>query len=268
MINEISFPGLGLHLSISRVAFQIGDFSIYWYGLLIALGLGLALLYGLRESKRVGLSQDHFLNMVLWAVPVSIICARLYYVAFQWDFYRDDLLSIFSIRNGGIAIYGAIIGAFLTTFLYCRRNKLSLGLVLDILSVGLLIGQTIGRWGNFCNGEAFGITTSLPWGMTIQQDGREIAYLAHPTFLYESLWNGIGILLLLYYKRKTMVQGELFCGYMVWYGLGRLWIEGLRTDSLYFGPFRISQLLALITLSIGLILIFYHRQKSRKITSA
>lgn len=261
MINQITFPGLGLDFKVNRVAFQLFGISVYWYGLLIAVGLGLAIWYGLRESKRSGLSQDDLLNMILIAVPCAIICARLYYVIFSWDMYKDDLLSVFDIRSGGLAIYGGIIGAFLVIFFYCRKKKLSLGMVLDILAVGLLIGQAIGRWGNFVNGEAFGAKTALPWAMTIYQDGKLIAQSVHPTFFYESLWNGIGILVLLGYKRIRTFDGEVFCGYMVWYGLGRMWIEGLRADSLYIGGLRVSQLLAVLTLIAGASVIIWRRVK-------
>lgn len=263
MVNRISFPGLKLDFMVDRVAFDIFGFDVYWYGLIIATGLILAILYGIRESKKVGLNQDDLLNMILFAIPASIVCARLYYVIFSWDMYKDDILSVFNIRNGGIAIYGGVIGACLTVFLYCRKKSLSMGMVLDILAIGLLIGQCIGRWGNFVNGEAFGGETKLPWAMTIKNKGTVIADGVHPTFFYESLWNGIGIALLLGYKKLCKFKGELFCGYMAWYGLGRFWIEGLRADSLYIGDIRVSQLLALITIIAGLSIIIIGRKRNK-----
>lgn len=259
MINQITFSGLGLDFEVSRVAFRIFGVSVYWYGLIIAAGLCLAILYGFYESKRVGLSQDDLLNMILLAVPAAIVGARLYYVAFSWDMYRDDWLSILDIRSGGLAIYGGVIGACLTILIYCKKKKLSVGMVLDVLAIGLLIGQSIGRWGNFFNGEAYGAATSLPWAMTIHQDGKLLAENVHPTYLYESLWNAVGILVLWEYRKIRSYPGETFCGYLVWYGLGRAWIEGLRADSLYIGALRVSQLLAILTVIAGLAVIIIHR---------
>ncbi len=261
MINVISFPGLNLEFTINRVAFSIGNFSIYWYGIIIAVGLALALLYGIRECKKVGLSLDDFYNMVLICIPSAIICARIYYVIFSFDMYKDDLLSVFDIRNGGIAIYGGIIGTFLAIFIYCRIKHIKLGIPLDMLAVGLLIGQAIGRWGNFVNAEAYGAATTLPWAMTIKSGYHLVAESVHPTFLYESLWNAAGIIVLLLFKKYKKFDGEVFSLYMVWYGLGRMLIEGLRADSLYIGSIRVSQLLSLIILATGLILIIINRLK-------
>ncbi len=263
MINQISFPNLNLNFTVNRVAFEIFGFSVYWYGILICLGLILAICYGLKESKKTGLSQDDLTNMLLLSVPIAIICARLYYVIFSWDSYKNDLGSVFDIRNGGLAIYGGIIGACLVIFFYCKKKKLSIGMALDLLSIGLLIGQSIGRWGNFVNGEAFGGPTSLPWAMTIINQGEVIADSVHPTFLYESLWNIIGIGILLIYKKKTVFNGELFSAYMVWYGLGRSLIEGLRADSLYIGIFRVSQILAVLTMLVGVIIIILGRRHQK-----
>lgn len=261
MINNISFPNLGLEFKINRAAFTIGSFSVYWYGILIALGLFLAIWYGYAECRRTGFNSDHMINMLLIALPLAIVCARAYYVIFNFDLYRDDLLSILDIRSGGIAIYGAVIGAFLSVYFYCRKNKLCLGTVLDLLAVGLLIGQAIGRWGNFVNGEAFGGYTTLPWAMTIENNGRLVAESVHPTFLYESLWNSIGVFLLLLLKKRKRFEGELFSSYMIWYGLGRFMIEGLRADSLYIGPLRISQLVSLCILIAGIIIIIKNYRK-------
>ena len=261
MINNISFPNLGLEFKINRAAFTIGSFSVYWYGILIALGLFLAIWYGYAECRRTGFNSDHMINMLLIALPLAIVCARAYYVIFNFDLYRDDLLSILDIRSGGIAIYGAVIGAFLSVYFYCRKNKLCLGTVLDLLAVGLLIGQAIGRWGNFVNGEAYGGYTTLPWAMTIENNGRLVAESVHPTFLYESLWNSIGVFLLLLLKKRKRFEGELFSSYMIWYGLGRFMIEGLRADSLYIGPLRISQLVSLCILIAGIIIIIKNYRK-------
>ena len=264
MINHISFPNLGMEFSINRVAFSVFGIEVYWYGIIIAGGLILALIYAAHESRTVGLNQDHLLNMFLIAVPIAIVCARLYYVIFSWDDFKDDLLHIFDIRGGGIAIYGAVIGAALVVLLYCRWKKVKVGVVLDIMAVGFLIGQAIGRWGNFVNGEAFGTVTALPWAMTIQRGSVEVAHFVHPTYLYESLWNAVGVGALLLYKRFRKFDGEIFLGYIVWYGLGRSWIEGLRTDSLFWGPVRVSQILAILCVAGGIAAILIGRIRSKR----
>lgn len=263
MINIISFPKLGLSFTVNRAAFSIGNFSIYWYGLLIAAGLIIAVLYGIRESERTGLSGDDLFNMLIIALPAAIICARIYYVIFSFDMYKNDFLSIFDIRSGGLAVYGGIIGAAAVILIYCRKKKLNPWIVFDILAVGLLIGQAVGRWGNFVNGEAFGTSTSLPWAMSIKENGKTVADMVHPTFLYESLWNLLGIAVLLVYKKHKKFTGELFCGYMVWYGLGRTMIEGLRADSLYINSIRVSQMLSLFIMLCGITLIIYNRKKNK-----
>lgn len=261
MNNVISFPRLGLTFSLNRAAVSIGGFSVYFYGIIITLGIFAAVLYGLHELKKTDITSDDFLNMLIIAIPVSIICARAYYVIFSFDMYKDNLIEVFDIRGGGLAIYGGIIGAAMTVAVYCSAKKLPVGQVLDLLAVGLLIGQAVGRWGNFVNGEAFGTATSLPWAMTVKTDGRLIADCVHPTFLYESLWNFIGIWVILLYKKLRKADGELFCAYLVWYGCGRAMIEGLRTDSLYIGSLRVSQMLAIITALEGILLITYLRRK-------
>lgn len=261
MLNVISFPGLGLEFQVSRSLFSVFGMPIYTYGLIIGLGLCLGFLYALSEVKKCGISQDDFYNMFLIGVPASIICARIYYVIFNWDYYRNNLFDVLNIRGGGIAIYGGVIGAAAAVLIYCKLKKINIGKVLDILAVGLLIGQSIGRWGNFVNGEAFGSTCDLPWAMTIEQDGKIVANMVHPTFLYESLLNAAGVLLLCLYKKKKLFDGEVFCGYMVWYGLVRMFVEGLRADSLYFGPIRVSQALSVVLLVTGLILIAKNRKK-------
>ncbi|MBE7023391.1 MAG: prolipoprotein diacylglyceryl transferase [Ruminococcaceae bacterium] len=264
MINHISFPNLGWEFEINRIAFSVFGMPVYLYGVIIALGLLLAFLYGVYEAKRVGLSQDDLLNMLLIGIPAAIVCARAYYVAFEWDSYKNNLAEIFNIRGGGIAIYGAVIGVAVSVFFYCRAKKLNMGKVLDLLAVGLLIGQSIGRWGNFVNGEAFGVSCNLPWAMTIVNEGRTVAEMAHPTFFYESLWNGLGLVVLLLFRKHKAFEGEVFCGYMIWYGIGRMFIEGLRTDSLYIGIFRVSQLLSGVLVVVGIILIVINRKNLKK----
>lgn len=262
MLNVISFPGLGLEFEVRRSLFSVFGMPIYTYGLIIGLGLVLGFLYALKEVKKCGISQDDFYNMFLIGVPASIICARLYYVIFNWEYYQSNLIEVFNIRGGGIAIYGGVIGAAAAVLIYCRVKKIKIGKVLDILAVGLLIGQAIGRWGNFVNGEAFGAECSLPWAMTVEQEGKIVANMVHPTFLYESLANAAGVLFLCLYKKKKVFDGEIFCGYMVWYGVSRMFIEGLRADSLYLGPIRISQALSVVLVLLGLILIAKNRKKT------
>ena len=266
MTNQILFDKLGISVTVNRAAFSLFGIPIYWYGILIVSGIVIGVLYGLHECKKTGIRQDDLLNLLLLSVPVGIVCARAYYVIFSWDSFRNDLPSILNIRSGGLAIYGGIIGVCVVILVYCRRKKISVGKVLDILAVGLLIGQAIGRWGNFVNGEAFGGPTTLPWAMTVIQDGVRIANGVHPTFLYESLWNlaGIGVLLL-YKKYFRKFYGELFCTYLIWYGLGRAWIEGLRADSLYIGAFRVSQILAVVCVLAGVCILIVGRKKAKTV---
>ena len=260
MINHISFPYLGLEFTVNRQLFSLFGISVYTYGVIIGIGLILGFLYASREVKKSSISQDDFLNMFLIAVPSAIICARIYYVIFSWDFYKDNLIDIFNIRGGGIAIYGAVIGAFAAVLIYCKKKKLSIGSAFDILAVAFLIGQAVGRWGNFVNGEAFGSSSDLPWAMTIKQSGKTIANLVHPTFLYESIFNALGVVALCLYKRKKSFEGEVFCAYMVWYGLTRMVVEGFRADSLYLGPVRVSQMLSVVLVVAGLVIIIKNRK--------
>ena len=194
------------------------------------------------RTKEFGITSDNLMDCLIICVPLGIICARIYYVVFEWSYYAEHPGEIIAIWKGGIAIYGGIIGTLIGLFVYSRVKKLSFASLCDLAAFGLLIGQCIGRWGNFVNGEAHGGPTSLPWGMTI--DGGS---MVHPTFFYESLWNLIGFILLHFYSKKRKFKGEMALLYVAWYGAGRAWIEGLRTDSLYIGPVRVSQLLAAIS---------------------
>ena len=244
----ISFPGLGLEVNPDRVL-QIGSFSIHYYGLIIAIGLALAVVYGLRRRKTFGLTEDDILDGALLIVPFAIICARLYYCAFSWDSFKDDPISILYIWNGGLAIYGGVIGAAIGILVYCNVKKLSIGATLDLVALGFLIGQAIGRWGNFMNREAFGAPVSENYFLAMGLFNRylgEYQYF-HPTFLYESLWNVMGFIALHFLSKKRQYDGQIALGYVAWYGLGRAIVEGLRTDSLWWGPFRVSQLLAAVS---------------------
>lgn len=244
--SVISFPSLGIELNPSR-ALTLGPVTINWYGLIIACGLLLAVLYACRRSKQFGLKSDDLIDGVLFIVPFAIICARLYYCIFQWDSYKKNPIEILYIWNGGLAIYGGVIGAAIGIFALAKVKKIKVGAVLDITSLGFLIGQSIGRWGNFFNREAFGVETDafLRMGLTNAYTGKVTYY--HPTFLYESVWNAIGFVLIHHLSKKRKYDGQVALMYLAWYGLGRTFIEGLRTDSLYLGSLRVSQILAAIT---------------------
>ena len=244
--TAISFPFLGLEMNPGRVL-EIGPLTIHYYGIAIALGLLLAVLYGMKYSRRAGLTGDDILDGVLWITPLAIVCARIYYCAFSWDQYRDNPLSVLYIWNGGIAIYGAVIGAVIGVVIFCKIKKCSLPALLDLVLTGFLIGQAVGRWGNFFNREAFGAATDSFFRMGLFNSVTQSWEYYHPTFLYESLWNTAGFLLLHFLYPKRKYNGQIALGYAAWYGLGRSWIEGLRVDSLYWGTFRISQVLAAVT---------------------
>lgn len=246
LASPITFPGLGIEVNPSPVAFTVFGKEIYWYGILIALGFVLAVLYACRCAPQFGLVEDNILDMLIAAVPLAIIGARLYYCIFYWELYADNPVSVLYIWEGGLAIYGGVIGAVLGVFLYCRIKKTPMAPLLDVGGMGLLIGQMIGRWGNFLNREAHGGETDCLLRMGLTDSAGNTAYY-HPTFLYESVWNLVGFLILHFFvKKRRRYDGELFTLYVGWYGLGRVWIEGLRTDSLYlFGTgIRVSQLVA------------------------
>lgn len=261
MEHAISFPALGLDFQINRVAANIFGKDIYWYGIIICIGFVLAALYVNARVKEFGATSDNLMDCLIICVPVGIICARIYYVIFEWDYYSQHLNEIIAIWNGGIAIYGAVIGVVVALYIYSRVKKLPFASLCDLAAFGLLIGQCIGRWGNFINGEAHGGPTDLPWGMSI--DG---AAAVHPTFLYESIWNLVGFIALHFYSKKRKFPGEMALLYVAWYGLGRAWIEGLRTDSLYIGTLRVSQVLAAVSciVAVALLIRKYNRLKVAK----
>ena len=259
-MGTISFPNLGIEINPSPVAFSVFGKDIYWYGIIIAAGFVLAVAYALARVKTFGLVEDNILDMLFAAVPAAIICARLYYCIFYWELYADHPISVLYIWEGGLAIYGGIIGAVLAVIVFCKVKKLPLGPILDIGGLGLLIGQLVGRWGNFINREAHGGITDSFLKMGIADASGTVTYY-HPTFLYESLWNLIGFVLLHLYSGRRKFDGEVFALYVAWYGLGRAWIEGLRTDSLYlFGTgIRVSQLLAAVSCAAALGFVAYVR---------
>ena len=246
--TNISFPSLGIDIDPVR-EFAVGPLSVHMYGLVIAFGLVLAVVYAMRRSSQFGLTEDHVLDGVLWVTPFAIVCARAYYCAFSWELYADDPISVLYIWQGGIAIYGGVLGAVAGVLVYCRIRKISLGATLDLVLLGFLIGQSIGRWGNFFNREAFGAETESFLRMGLYSPLTGTTTYHHPTFLYESLWNALGFVVLHFLSKKRQYDGQIALGYVVWYGLGRTFIEGLRTDSLYVPGtgIRVSQLLAALS---------------------
>ena len=300
MIKTVSFPGLGLEFTLNRVAFTIPvlDRPVYWYGVIITCGLILAVYLCSRWGKRFGISEDNIIDMMLFAVPAALVAIRVYYVVFNLDMYRqaDGSLNwgrILNYGDGGLAIYGAIISSAIVLLIFCRKKKLSFLAYADLGVHGLFIGQLIGRWGNFMNVEAYGSATALPWRMCgpsiaaemlqngyVDQAGYEAILSGtlgvHPTFFYESAWNFVGLIIVYWIGKKRKFDGQCFLFYFFWYGMGRAWIEGLRTDSLYlfgwelFGvPIRVSQLFALVTGVIaGTVLIWAlwrNRDKKREL---
>ena len=244
--TEISFPGLGIEIDPVR-AFRIGPLNIHMYGLIIACGLIAAVLYACRRSKQFGLKEDDIIDGVLWVTPFAILCARAYYCAFSWDMYRDNPISVLYIWEGGLAIYGGVLGALVGVTVFCLIKKIRIGALLDLVALGFLIGQSAGRWGNFFNREAFGAPTESFFRMGLLNTYTGQVEYYHPTFLYESVWNLCGFVLLHFLSKKRRYDGQIALGYAAWYGLGRAMIEGLRMDSLWWGPFRVSQLLAAVS---------------------
>ena len=255
--TEISFPALDLVMNPGRTI-SIGPLTIHYYGAIIAFGLILGVLYACRRSKEFGLKEDDLIDGVLWVTPFAILCARAYYVIFRWaEEYADNPISALYIWQGGLAIYGGVIGAVIGILVFCKCRKIKPVVVLDVVSLSFLIGQSIGRWGNFFNREAFGAETDVLWKMGLLKNTGEVIYV-HPTFLYESLWNACGLVILHFASKRRKFDGQIALGYMAWYGLGRCMIEGLRSDSLYIGPFRVSQLLAGVSCIVAVSLLVWN----------
>ena len=270
----ISFPGLFGDWSINPdpKLLDIGN-GVYWYGVLISLGVILALLFCAKQAPKYGIKEDTIYEFVIWALPFSLIGARLYYVIFYLNLYLDengalDWGKAIAIWDGGAAIYGGIIAAVIVLVIFAKAKKISIGALMDVGAMGLFIGQAIGRWGNFFNREAFGAETTLPWRMRLWTSATEYIEV-HPTFLYESLWKLLGFLILWRLVSKLRrFDGENACFYFAWYAFGRFWIEGLRTDSLYlfdwtwFGqPIRVSQLLSLVLFIVAVTVLIVMRRK-------
>lgn len=281
MDMQINFPHLGIFLENVGKSFDVFGFEIAYYGITMATGIAVGYLLAAREAKRTGQNPDDYLDLLLYAVITSLIGARIYYVAFSWDSYKNDLLSIFNLRQGGLAIYGAVIAAFLTVYIFCKKKHLSAKKMLDTACIGLVAGQIIGRWGNFFNREAFGdytdglLAMQLPvsavrkgeitekmWAH-LQTIGGVDFIQVHPTFLYEGLWNFGLILFLYWYRDRKKFEGELVLWYLTGYGVGRFWIEALRTDQLLLPGigFPVSQLLGFVLAVVcGAMIVAGHRK--------
>ncbi len=286
MTTSIEFPHLGIYLSSVGKSVNLGGFSIAYYGIVIGCGLLAGLFIALREAKRTGQNQDNYYDIAIYGAVFGILGARIYYVIFSWDMYKDNPISIFNIRQGGLAIYGGVIAAVITVLVYAKIKKLSAPLLMDTACLGLVTGQMIGRWGNFFNREAFGEYTDSFFAMKLPVDAvREsditdlmtkhmitengISYIqVHPTFLYESLWCLMVFVLLLLYRKHKKFDGEVFLMYLCGYGAGRFWIEGLRTDQLLIPEttLPVSRLLAgtLVVVSLGII--FWMKSKKNALT--
>ena len=241
---------------MNPIAFRIFSIEVRWYGILISLGMILGLYIAYKESKRQGYNPDDIVDLALWCIPAALIGARAYYVAFQWEYYKGNILKMINTREGGLAIHGGLIAAVIVGYFFVKKKKIPFWKTADIVAPSIALGQAIGRWGNYMNGEAHGGPTNLPWGIMIE------GIKVHPTFLYESLWAFGIFLFLIYYRKNKRFDGELFILYAVIYSVGRFWIEGLRTDSLMFVGIRVAQLVSLLVVCIGLFL-FYKLRKER-----
>ncbi|NLK44767.1 MAG: prolipoprotein diacylglyceryl transferase [Tissierellia bacterium] len=238
------------------VAFTLFGLEIRWYGILIASGVLLGTILALREAKRIGFNEELILDLLIWEVPLALVGARLYYVIFSWDMYRDNPIEALNIRHGGLAIHGAIIMAIIVAIIFTKIKKVNFWTLADICAPSLILGQAIGRWGNYINQEAYGGPTDLPWGIMVN------GVRVHPTFLYESIWNFLVFIFLFWYrKNKKKNEGEVFLLYLSLYSFIRFFIEGLRTDSLMWGQFRVAQIVSLIGFSIPLIIFYRNRKK-------
>ncbi len=260
MTHVISFPNLGLEFTLNRIALSFGSVNIYWYGIIIAVGFLLAVWYAMNRCKQIGMKTDDLLDVLIFAVPLSIIGARAYYVLFNYDkLYYYDHAAMYRIWDGGLAIYGGIIFAVLTGVLVARFKHIRIGVLCDLGALGFLIGQAIGRWGNFVNAEAYGAETMSFWRMEITSAESLTTISVHPTFLYESVWCIVGFILLHLYFNRRKFNGEIFLMYVAWYGLGRGVIEGLRADSLYLFDtgLRVSQVLAFASCIVAVGILAY-----------
>ena len=280
-MTYVSFPGLGIEpFHMDRIAFSLFGIDVNWYGLIITCGMILAVLYALWHAKHEGVKSDHIIDLALALIFCGVIGARLYYVIMEFDQYLvsggtflqnlgGTLYNCIAIWNGGLAIYGGIIAGFLAALVAARVKRIPFPVIADIAGPAVMVGQIIGRWGNFVNVEAYGAETTLPWRMGVLYSFNDgVSFVSekfvHPTFIYESLWNLLGLILITYFYKKKKFHGQMFLTYMTWYGFGRMLIEGLRADSLYVGSIRISQLVGFVTFVVGAVLIIVNLRRVKR----
>lgn len=287
-IPDIAFPNLGIYLENVSNGIYVFGFRIAFYGMIIALGMIIGYMVVAWQAKRTGQNSELYLDLALIAVPISIVGARVYYVIFSWDEFKNNLMQVFNIRNGGLGIYGGILVAIIVVVAFCKYRKVKIGLIMDTACVGLLVGQIMGRWGNFFNREAFGgyagdslFAMQLPWDVAVRHMSEASAMkllpfvtdgtiLVHPTFFYESMWNLVILILILLYTKRKKFDGELVCIYLAGYGAGRFWIESLRTDQLLLWGTNIpvSMVVAAVMVVAGVGFIACKRWKLRKVKTA
>ncbi len=241
---------------MNPIAFTLFGINVRWYGIIISTAIIIGAILAFKEARRIGFDEEDLIDALLFAIPLSVLGARLYYVAFSWDYYGKNPKEILHFRGGGMAIHGAIIAAVITAIVFSKKRKLDFWKIADICAPSIILGQAIGRWGNYINQEAYGTPTDLPWGINV--NGVKV----HPTFLYESIWDlGVFIFLIWYRKNKAKISGETFLLYLALYSLGRLFIEGLRIDSLMLGNIRIAQLISIVSIIIAMVIFFFRRKK-------
>lgn len=253
---------------LNPIALHLGPIAVHWYGVIIGFGALLGLYIATKECKKRGVSPDDLVDLIMFALPIAIISARIYYVAFEWSYYKNHVSEIPAIWHGGIAIHGGLIGAILTAIIFTKKRNISFWKLADITAPSILLGQAIGRWGNFMNQEAHGGPVSrafleslhLPSFIINQMDINGVYY--HPTFLYESLWSFIGVAILISLRKANLRRGEMFCTYLIWYSIGRFFIEGMRTDSLMLtSHLRMAQVISIVIILISILLIVFRRMK-------
>ncbi|MCM3443357.1 prolipoprotein diacylglyceryl transferase [Metabacillus halosaccharovorans] len=258
---------MGTIQPIDRIAFEIGPITVYWYGIIIAFGVFLGLYLATKEAKRVGLDKDIIVDLIMWAIPIALISARVYYVIFKWEYYSKNPTEIIAIWEGGIAIHGALIGATITAIVFAKKRGVSFWKLADIIAPSIILGQAIGRWGNFMNQEAHGGPVTKEFLVNLQLPDFIINQMFingqyyHPTFLYESIWNIAGFIVLIMLRRINLRQGELFLSYITWYSIGRFIIEGMRTDSLMLTEtLRMAQFISIVLVICSLLILVYRRK--------
>ncbi|HEY8421316.1 MAG TPA: prolipoprotein diacylglyceryl transferase [Thermoclostridium sp.] len=273
-MHYIGFPKLGIEFNLDPVAFSIGQIKIYWYGIITSLAFLVIIVGILKNSNKYGLNQDDLIDLILITTPVGIVCARIFYVLVNWSFYRNNLSEIYKIWHGGLAIYGGVIGGIITIYLFCRKRNINTLKLLDHIVVYLVLGQVIGRWGNFVNQELFGPNTDLPWGMTgdiikrtiinspAEFPGVDPSLPVHPLFLYESLWNLAAFFILIIFRKRKKLDGEVFSLYMISYGTARFVIDSLRFD-LKVGSININRLIGFI-FAVAFLTVFIVRRVRQK----